>query len=347
MRLKVKELSETEYRNKITYVSYVWALLVILLHTYNIGIYTSYITEGDNNVLWDVTRIIENTVDNIAGIAVPGFFFLSGYLFYQNFELKKLLEKWKNRLKTYVVPYLIWSLLPYCFYVVGTHTPIHQYMNMDTVELSIHALIQAVLEAKFSVLWFLKYLIIYTVFAPVFYLLLKNRKIPVGVVSVVLLIILQGQGLLWQINLFYVLGCYIGLNHKKILHYKDNLCDRISLVLLAVLVLGIALIDKRNCLSQLWKGITLLLFWNTANYLPLNKKPAWYFSISFFMYCTHSILLESVEKVLFVLGKNFDWMPLASYMFAPICTLAIIYLAAYVLRKYCQSVWKVITGERG
>lgn len=41
MRLAVKELSETEYRNKITYVSYVWALLVIMIHTYNIDTYVS------------------------------------------------------------------------------------------------------------------------------------------------------------------------------------------------------------------------------------------------------------------------------------------------------------------
>lgn len=220
-------------------------------------------------------------------------------------------------------------------------------MNMDTVELSIQRMLLAVLTSEFNVLWFLKYLIVYTACAPVFYILLKNRKVPVGLLTVIVLIALQGQGKLGVINIFYVLGCYIGLNHKKILHYHHEICDRISLVVLALCVVGIALVGREGCLSYLGIGIVLILFWNTANYLPLSKKPAWYFSISFFMYCTHSILLESVEKVLFVLGKNFDWMPLASYMFAPIYTLAIIYLAAYVLRKYCQSVWKVITGERG
>lgn len=226
--------------------------------------------------------ILENTIQSFASIAVPGFFFLSGYLFYQNFELQKLVQKWKSRLKTYVIPYLIWTILPYFFYVIVTHSPLHQYMNMGTVELSIQRMLLAVLTSEFNVLWFLKYLIVYTVCAPVFYILLKNRKVPVGLLTVIILIALQGQGKLGVINVFYVLGCYIGLNHKKSLHYHHEIYDRISLIALAFCMVGIALVGRADCLSYLGIGIVPVLFWNVAYYLPLHKTPKWYVSISFF-----------------------------------------------------------------
>lgn len=295
MKLAADKLSKIEYRNKIVYVSYVWAVLAIMLHTYNMDVYAGMF-EGDS-LLWEITQTIENTVQSIARIAVPGFFFLSGYLFYQNFDLQKLPDKWKSRFRTYVIPYLIWTILPYFFYVFVTHSPLHQYMNMDIVELSVWRMLQSLLTSEFNVLWFLKYLIGYTVCAPLFYLLLKNRKVPVGLVTVIVLIVLQGRGYLGTINIFYVLGCYIGLNHKEILHYHSSIVDRMSLAMLVCCVIGIALVGREDCLSYFGIGIVLFLFWNAANCLPLYKKPAWYVSISFFMYCTHSMILESIEKI--------------------------------------------------
>lgn len=342
-RLILKELSETEYRNKITYVSYIWALFVIMLHTYNIDTYAPKMEA--QNYLWQTTQVIENTVGNVAGIAVPGFFFLSGFLFYQNFEPNKLLEKWKNRFRTYVIPYLIWTILPYFFYVTVTHSPLHRYMNMDAVELSVHRMLQVVLTSEFNVLWFLKYLIIYTACAPAFYLVLKNRKVPVGVLTIIALIVIQGH--LGVINIFYVLGCYVGLNHRGVLHCHHLICDKISMVALICVIAVMALFGKTNRLSQAEIGIVLFLFWNVANFLPLAKHPQWYVRVSFFMYCTHSVILESIEKILFVLGHNKVCMPLVDYIVAPVCTLAIIYIAAYILKNYCQPVWKVVTGERG
>lgn len=40
-------------------------------------------------------------------------------------------------------------------------------------------------------------------------------------------------------------------------------------------------------------------------------------------------------------------MPLVDFVAAPVCTLGLIMLAAYVLRTYTRSLWRVITGDRG
>lgn len=43
-------------------------------------------------------------------IAVPGFFFLSGFLFLKGlYDLKDWARKWKSRVFSYIVPYLIWN----------------------------------------------------------------------------------------------------------------------------------------------------------------------------------------------------------------------------------------------
>ena len=51
-------------------------------------------------------------------IAVPGFFFLSGFLFLKGlYDLKDWARKWKSRVFSYIVPYLIWNTVMTLLYL--------------------------------------------------------------------------------------------------------------------------------------------------------------------------------------------------------------------------------------
>lgn len=83
-----------------------WAMffcnLAILLHHANLKNYFN----GDGN------SIIIYVMDFFSVIAIPAmtwFFFISGYLFFRQFEMNQLLRKWKSRFKSLVIPYLLWN----------------------------------------------------------------------------------------------------------------------------------------------------------------------------------------------------------------------------------------------
>lgn len=57
----------------------------------------------------------------LPSIAVPTFFFISGFLFFiniQDWSWNKYKKKLKNRIKTLLIPYLMWNLVPFLFSII-------------------------------------------------------------------------------------------------------------------------------------------------------------------------------------------------------------------------------------
>ena len=86
-------MKEEHFRNKITWFSFGFSLLVIWVHSYNAELYL-----GKTQEMAMVYRLEHCLGDGIAQIAVPGFFMISGYLFsyfqdaYRNIY-KRLIEE--------------------------------------------------------------------------------------------------------------------------------------------------------------------------------------------------------------------------------------------------------------
>lgn len=88
------------------------ALLVVLIHT-------GY-TSDKNDFAFYLGNMISN---NLANIAVPTFFFISGYLFfskYIKFEYKDYIAIIVKKSKTLLLPYIIWNLIMY-IYIAAWH----------------------------------------------------------------------------------------------------------------------------------------------------------------------------------------------------------------------------------
>lgn len=83
-----------ELRNKFTYTSWILAVIVVVRHTVN---YETY------SCLGGAWLYFLKWMDKMTEIAVPTFFTISGYLFYQNFEYSKIIDKWKSRDRKSVV----------------------------------------------------------------------------------------------------------------------------------------------------------------------------------------------------------------------------------------------------
>lgn len=147
--------SEHNLRNKITLLSFGCSLLVIWIHTYNLEVYG--ITENASGFSY-ILYCIEKFWANITQIAVPMFFFISGFLFFRNFSWNKLRDKYASRIRSIVIPYVCWCTLYYIYFVILSKIPFASNIIGEEamVTLSLDEWIKALWAESYYVLWFLK-----------------------------------------------------------------------------------------------------------------------------------------------------------------------------------------------
>ena len=92
-------------------------LIVLVVYIHNYGSPYDYSpiinwTSISGFDLYEIIRIFISKV--ISHIAVPCFFFISGYLFFSNivfFNKQTYLSKLKKRINTLFIPYLLWNII--------------------------------------------------------------------------------------------------------------------------------------------------------------------------------------------------------------------------------------------
>lgn len=91
---------------KIRVLSTILAYFIILLHCYNIT--------GNSGVFTDSNRWVQTFFSQgVCRIAVPFYFIVSGFLFFRDFNWSTawFLKKYKSRVHSLVIPYVLWGLL--------------------------------------------------------------------------------------------------------------------------------------------------------------------------------------------------------------------------------------------
>ena len=145
-------MTELEFRNKVTWFSFALSLLVIWVHSYNAELFLGY------QAATGTVYVLEHQIGDWFGqIAVPGFFMISGYQFYRDFDWGKLKGKWQRRVKSLLVPYIVWNFLYYLSYVIASRIPaVGDVVGKGVVEFSLAAMVDAVVPYTYNnVFWYL------------------------------------------------------------------------------------------------------------------------------------------------------------------------------------------------
>lgn len=325
------------FRNKITYLSFIMAILIVYRHGVNIKIY-------------DVTGILywfQLFVQHLTDTIVPCFFALSGYLFYQNFNYLKLKEKLQSRVKTLILPFIIWCLIGYLFFIT-LHYIAGNVINRELPQFELkQTLLDIFIYTKYNVTWFLFNLIVYTYTFPLLYILFKDKMIGfiLTITIIALGYYLDNKFVLYSAP--YALGVFCGIHYKQLVQekYSNSAICIAAFIFIASIVIETYLNIGQGPTHILLRMIQIILIWIFADVIAINITPKWWMTISFFIYCIHSMILESYEKIMLLLFGNTSLGSLLDFVLAPIMTFITIYFIAVILRNN-DFIWGCLTGYR-
>ena len=166
--------------------------------------------------------------EGICRLAVPCFFLISGYLFFQHLQKWDWIvwkEKIRRRARTLFVPYILWILLTFLilyFYngIKEQHLSIFSFF-VNTGGLRIFWGINGKIPIGLhdiplnGPLWFIRDLILFSLATPLIYFFIKQSK-RIGVLAFCL-IFLFFQGIIPEGFIFFLLGAYLQIEKRNIL----------------------------------------------------------------------------------------------------------------------------------
>ena len=183
-------MQEKRFQNRITLFTFALTILVIWVHSVNLEpdmLNSAGLSALERQNFYPAALFLERFLTELIGqMAVPGFFIVSAYLFFRNapaqLSARWIAGKWKRRLFSVLLPYLIWNGLFYlgriaAFAVSGSRLLPAAFEEATAVPVDAASVFSAVfLYAYNPVFWYLKQLIILIALSPVIWFLLKKCR---------------------------------------------------------------------------------------------------------------------------------------------------------------------------
>jgi len=320
----------------------------------------------------------------LRGQSVPIYFFISGFVFFSGVEWNRetYLRKLKNRVKTLLIPYLIWNTAAIGLLAVKYLPFFEGFRSVETeFQFSFKALLACFWNYRsdfypglydasvFSgpaealpvngALWFLRDLMIVVVCTPLLHRLLKRAGIRavIGLGTLWFIAGYRGPSHLCQLLdafFFFAWGAYLSINRKEMLaefgrYFTFSMWAYPLLALSYVAAMHLCpeaafTIKRVNIL------VGLLFAYNAASRLlrhDVCKPSAFLAASSFFIYAAHYPLCDRLCRILLVLFRpESDIALLAVYTLTTLLLTALLLSAFYLMKRCSPRLLKIVAGRR-
>lgn len=373
----------------ISFLRFPLIVAVVYIH-FNIsrkGISVHGINYGTDNPDWYYFTI--NLVSSvIASIAVPLFFFISGYLFFfqKEFNRREYLLKLQKRIKTLLIPYLLWNLIAIIFQVVrlipffssifpGAYkSEIHLsfirvfntfFNNTDTngiIVCPIEYTMTEIINEPFPIdipLWYIRDLMVMIIISPIIYWMIKKFHVWYVV----------GLCVIWYLgNLIIPDGGYIHMLFTSTFFFSwgsTYSIMRIDFVetmqkvrYLTILYIPIAIFDTQTLFTEyniyihklgILFGIIAVI--NIASQIVKSGKVTinhLLLNSTFFIFALHKLIIDDVAKVVFSLLHLPDstFVMFTLYVVIPLITICVCVLLYKLIKQRLPFLCFLLTGGR-
>lgn len=342
-------MTESIFSKKITWFSFVFSLLVIWVHSYNAELYL-----GSTQWAQSIGRFEYRIINWLAQIAVPGFFMISGYLFYRNFDLSKLRRKWESRIRSVLVPYILWNFLYYIGYVVGSRLPwMGEVVGKGVIPLRLDVAVDAILNHTYNyVFWYLFQLILLILLAPVLYWVLVNkwcRRLFFVILAAMLYMDLTLPVLNTDALFYYAAAAAMALTRSDLVERDEpgEMTWRVGIILVFAGIISyiLGLQHAKPIGFVLCRFLAVAGLWLAVSGKRLPEvRP--YMTINFFLYATHFGMVRFINKAFARQWSGIPAVPVILFLLMPVMVLGISFVAAKVMRRLMPRIWVLLNGGR-
>lgn len=321
----------------------------------------------------------------LCGIAVPIFYLISGYFFFygtDGFAINSYHRKLKKRVRTLLVPYILWNLL-YVFYVVslifmGFIVKNEPLSNIETffegngwlrmfwdcnvwgiykVNILGHSIPNS--GPILIPMWFIRDLMVVIIISPIIYFLL--RKLKLLVVVVLALCYITGIWPNWHgfsvtAIFFFSIGAYFSIYKMNIINELAKLKNISYVISFSLLILLVYLNGRYSLLGgYIYPFYIIVGVIAVINVVAALEKREKLFNLkwsdaTFFIYAFHGLIgltiAEVILGIIFSTDNNCWWCIIIHYLLKPILTVCICLMVYDLMRKSVPRFLNVLTGNR-
>lgn len=340
--------------NAISWLRFPLIFLIILLHCYSVqrleGSHENYF-----KVLYPFSLWLGET-------GVPGFFFISGFLFF--LSKKTYSQKLKTRVHTLLIPYLLWNLILLILYLVAWAIGYPQDINgrsltdytfIDYLRLfwDRGSFDNGNFVPLLCPLWYIRNLLIMSILSPFFYYFIKYARELFLISVTVWWLLSYHNAFIPQTILFFCIGAYFSIfdtnplqifsKYKKtflILFTVFAICDFISHT---VYDTPINLQIHRLSLIFNIPALLILADWCIQHGYHNKLLP---FS-AFIVFCVHYPIVVLLRKI--SIGQFADAPDVIHILLYFMCVIisTLISLVIYLfMDKYLPNLKRILSGNR-
>lgn len=340
--------------HKKTLLSFFAIICIVSIHnsaTSQYAVQTDFLTQ----TTWFIRNFFSY---GLGAIAVPCFFFLSGFTLFRNYQPKKYPQKLRSRLHTLVFPYLLWNTVSLFFIILCTYTPIANFISgRETFVPSFSNFIEGIFLYKYNFqFWFLYDLIFYVLLTPIIHLLLSRKSLGLIACLGALFLPLFSSSFLHlhlSFTVFYLLGCFCGKHYlrqfaKPTAKSSALFCTLIAICLLTLKCLTVyQVITLPLITSQILLVCLLLSFWFASDLFLPKLKPLRFTREFFPIYILHTYFLAVIVKLIYLFGPENSAMLLFNEIFSTLFTIIITAtLAVFWHQKLPRSYYLALGGKK-
>ena len=300
-------------------------------------------------------------------IALPCFFFISGFLFFyrcSSFSVLQYKKKLQRRFHSLFIPYILWNLLIFLVYLLVAHflpemaTGKYKMTEIDSLTdfLSIFWNVNGSGYPISGPLWFIRDLCLLSIASPLLYGLIRHLKgaflLPATLYFLLGCPGLESVGNNEKFIFFYLVGAYISIHHYNFLHlaHISRLWTSLIFVLsvLVVMIWGdhdaFAVFAHLISCTGICCAVNLMAFLLTK--CRFRNSP-FLSSSTFFIFAYHYFVIQFLTRILVkAINPQSEGTLLGIYLFCPVFVILLGLGIYYLLKRFLPKTTALLTGGR-
>lgn len=298
-------------------------------------------------------RLISYDFDKMGVLVMSHFFAVTGFLLFNNLNMKNYPKKIKRRVFSLLIPYVTWQVIIAIKLVL-------QGKYIFSLKDYLYTTFGLVAWPLDGAMWYVYAIFLLALLSPIFLLIFKNEKVGWSIVLILIIfwatrwkihnpqfLKVFGYGYVANICSYlpsYIVGAFFGKFYSQ-LNEQKSLAYILSILFMAFLLQGAFPDFLYDITIRMMPILALAL-------LPVvsSVKDVWVYKLTFLMYAMHQPLIGDIKPHIYNLYARVSIPASVSNVLTriiilsiDICLSAVIYV---VLKKFAPKVLNTLTGGR-